>query len=370
MKIGILGTRGIPNAYGGFEQFAQYLAQGLFKKGHEVSVYNSSTHPFKDQEWNGIRLIHCTDMEDRIGTAGQFFYDYNCIMDARKRDFDVLLQLGYTSNSVWHRLWPKQSVNIINMDGLEWKRSKYNWMTRQFLKKAEAWAAKNGDLLVADSIGIQTHISTKYNRNSLFIPYGADIPVEYDANHIRKWNLEPGKYHLLIARMEPENNVEMIIRGFKNSSRINPLVIVGSPKNKFGSYLLRTYASADVRFIGPVYVQPDVNNLRHFSSVYFHGHSVGGTNPSLLEAMACGCNISAHDNIFNQSVLGNNASYFSNSQDVTSIINQPFDQAVIEQRRKGNIEKIDRDYNWQTIIDAYEKMFEESLAKTKLMHQH
>ena len=125
IKIGILGTRGIPNAYGGFEQFAQYLAAGLVKMGHSVTVYNSSTHPFRESNWEGVEIVHCYDPENKIGTAGQFVYDYNCIRDAAKRNFDILLQLGYTSSSVWHRYWPKNAVNIVNMDGLEWKRTKY-----------------------------------------------------------------------------------------------------------------------------------------------------------------------------------------------------------------------------------------------------
>ena len=161
MKIGILGTRGIPNAYGGFEQFAQYLAQGLVNRGHSVWVYNSSDHPYQEQEWRGIHIIHCADWEARIGTAGQFIYDFNCLKDARKREFDVLLQLGYTSNSIWHRIWPKRTLNVVNMDGLEWKRSKYGPVTRKFLARAEQWAAKHADVLIADSIGIRDYIRDK-----------------------------------------------------------------------------------------------------------------------------------------------------------------------------------------------------------------
>ena len=104
MKIGILGTRGITNTYGGFEQFAQYLSVGLVRRGHSVWVYNSSNHPYRERDYRGVNIIHCSDWEDRIGTAGQFVYDYNCLMDARRREFDVLLQLGYTSNSIFHSI--------------------------------------------------------------------------------------------------------------------------------------------------------------------------------------------------------------------------------------------------------------------------
>src|SRR5258705_2223005 len=162
LKIGIIGTRGIPNHYGGFEQFEELLSFSLSQRGHEVAVYNSSLHPWQKKDWNGVQIIHCRDWEHKIGTAGQFFYDLNCINDARKRNFDVLLHLGYTSDSVWHWRWPKNTVNIVNMDGLEWQRSKYNKPTQRFLKWAESLAAKNAHTLVADSIGIQEYLFGKY----------------------------------------------------------------------------------------------------------------------------------------------------------------------------------------------------------------
>ena len=133
MKLAILGTRGIPNYYGGFEQFAQYLSKEFTSKGHEVYVYNSSAHPYKEKVWNGVNIIHCKDPEDKIGTAGQFIYDLNCILDSRKREFDIILQLGYTSSSVWNWLFSKKPVIITNMDGLEWKRSKYSKLVQRFL---------------------------------------------------------------------------------------------------------------------------------------------------------------------------------------------------------------------------------------------
>ena len=121
MKVAILGCRGIPNAYGGFEQFAQYLSEGLVNLGHSVSVYNAHNHPYQDEFWNGVKIIHIHDPEKKIGTIGQFIYDYNCIQDARNRDFDIILQLGYTSSSVWHKFLPKGVPILTNMDGLEWK---------------------------------------------------------------------------------------------------------------------------------------------------------------------------------------------------------------------------------------------------------
>ena len=172
MKAGILGSRGIPNNYGGFEQFAESLATGLAEMGVDVWVYNSHTHPYKDKKWKSANLIHCYDPEDRMGTAGQFVYDFNCIMDSRRRNFDVILQLGYTSSSVWHWLLPASTLIITNMDGLEWKRSKYSPRVQKFLQYAEKLAVYQSHHLVADSEAIAEYLMERHQRNSHFIQIG------------------------------------------------------------------------------------------------------------------------------------------------------------------------------------------------------
>lgn len=361
MKIGILGTRGIPNAYGGFEQFAQHLAKGLVEKGHDVSVYNSSNHPYKESTWNGVHIIYCYDPERKIGPAGQFIYDYNCLRDARKREFDVLLQLGYTSSAVWYRIWPKKATNIVNMDGLEWKRAKYNKLTRRFLKWAESLAANYGDVLIADSIGIKDHIRKEYQKEAFYIPYGADIPDSFSESVITKFQLEKNQYCLLIARMEPENNIETVILGYLQSDQRYPLIIIGSTENKYGQFLSKKYASDSIRLPGAIYDQATINALRHYSVLYFHGHSVGGTNPSLLEAMACGCHIAAHDNVFNRAILADSALYFTAAQDVKDILHQPLANITIDRWKILNIEKIEKTYNWKRIISDYENIFLQSI---------
>lgn len=357
MRVGILGTRGIPNAYGGFEQFAQYLALGLFKKGHEVFVYNSSDHPYRGKEWNGIHIVHRTDWEKKIGTAGQFVYDYNCFRDAARRKYDVLLQLGYTSSSIWRRIWPREATNIINMDGLEWKRSKYNRLTRKFLRKAEGWAVKYGDILVADSIGIRDYIQAEYGRSSIYIPYGAEIPEKFDQEIPSRFGLERGDYSLLMARMEPENNIEMIIRGWMASGPTRPLVLIGNPGNSFGRYLVRTYRHKKLHFIGAIYETEVINALRHYSALYLHGHSVGGTNPSLLEAMACGCLIAAHDNPFNRAILGEETYYFSSADQVCDVLKSKSEVKNNLLWQEKNMEKIKVTYSWDKIIGDYENLF-------------
>lgn len=361
LKIGILGSRGIPNAYGGFEQFAQYISLGLAQRGHEVWVYNSHIHPYQSSEWNGVHIIHCKDWEHKIGTAGQFVYDYNCITDARNRDFDILLQLGYTSNSIWYFRWPKKAINVVNMDGLEWKRSKYNKLTRRFLKFAEWLSAKHANVLIADSLGIKNYLKSEYNKESFYIPYGADFIEKINDEALKEYGLSTKQYFLIIARIEPENNIELIIKGYLTTNKRYPLVIIGNHENKFGSYLQRKYKDEKIRFLGPIYNQDRINTLRHFSKLYFHGHSVGGTNPSLLEAMACKCNIAAHNNPFNRAILTDFAYYFSNVQDINHIIMEEDGQLDISYRIIKNIEKIKNIYSWYKIIDDYEKVFLSSL---------
>ena len=370
MNIGILGTRGIPNAYGGFEQFAQYLAKGLVEKGHVISVYNSSSHPYQESKWHGIQIIHCNDPENKIGTAGQFIYDYNCLKDARKRDFDILLQLGYTSSSVWYHFLPKKAINIINMDGLEWKRAKYNKLTQKFLQWAERLAARHGDVLVADSTGIKDYIQTKYQKKAVYIPYGADIPESFSESYLKDLSLQANQYYLLIARMEPENNIELVIRGYLESGHHYPLIILGNTQNRYGQFLFKKYASGSVRFPGSIYDLALINSLRHFSALYFHGHSVGGTNPSLLEVMACGCNIAAHDNVFNKAVLGDDATYFSSSSGVKEIINLYPNRDNHLLYQQNNLQKIRKIYRWDKIINEYETLFYDSIRLQKKGNLH
>lgn len=356
MKVGIIGTRGIPNNYGGFEQFAEYLSVDLVSRGHEVSVYNSSNHSYTKGTYKGVQLIHCYDPEKKMGTIGQFIYDFNCIRDARKRNFDVILQLGYTSSSIWHWLMPKKSIVLTNMDGLEWKRTKFSKKVQAFLRYAEKLAVNHSDFLVADSIGIQDYLRKKYNIDSFYIPYGAELNNDYDQEVLEEYNLMPGEYNMLVARLEPENNIETILDGVVSSGSSIPFVVIGKTDNKFGQYLVEKYSKIDnILFFGGVYNQFKLRAIRHFSNVYFHGHSVGGTNPSLVEAMADSCFVVAHDNVFNKSILENNAEYFSTSHDVEEVLKRLNRDNQLRVRQL-NRRKIQEKYTWDKIMTAYEKI--------------
>ena len=266
MKIGILGTRGIPNNHGGFEQFAEYLSIGLVKKGHKVVVYNGSDHPFKDRELRGVEIIRKWNPENMLGTFAQFVYDLLCILDSRKRNFDVILQLGYTSSSIFFNFHPKNCKVVTNMDGLEWKRSKYHPLIRRFLTFAERSAVKQSDFLVSDSIGIKDYLNNNYAIDSDYIAYGSEIAVEFDDHIFNELNLKRGSYDLLIARMEPENNIEMVIQGHLNCLVSNNLVVVGSLKTPYAKYLLSKYDNEKINFVGGIYNRAKLNALRSESA--------------------------------------------------------------------------------------------------------
>lgn len=365
MKIAILGTRGVPNYYGGFEQFAEFFSVYLANKGHEVYCYNSHNHPFQEKTFNGVHIIHKHDPEYKYGTFGQFIYDYNCIIDTRKRDFDIILQLGYTSNSIWFFLMPKKAINIINMDGLEWKRSKYSWSVKQFLKVAEWLAAKSGDYLVADSLGIQLFLNKKYKKESTYIAYGAHLFDSPNDDVLKQYQVEPGNYNMIMARFEPENNLDMVLEGVAlNNEDQTPILVIGKHETKHGAYLKDKFKNnSNIRFIGGVYNLEHLNNLRYYSNLYFHGHSVGGTNPSLLEAMASQALIIAHNNDFNKGVLKENAYYFSNPYEVKKILNT-IKKSDNLHFIKNNYQAIANDFNWEKINGDYLQLFEKCMEQS------
>ncbi len=356
MKIAILGCRGIPNNYGGFEQLSEYLSLGLVKKGHEVYVYSSDKHIYQEKEWKGIHILHQFDPEKSIGAIGQFIYDFNCIVDSRRRKFDVILNLGYTSSSVWMKLFPKKSRIITNMDGLEWKRTKYSKKVQSFLMYAEKLAVNGSTHLVADSLAIQNYLRNKYQRESAFIAYGTNVFETPDETVLNSFKVKPYQYNMLIARMEPENNIEVILDGVHASDSSLPFFVIGNPSNKFGTHLSNKFKHDErIIFTGPIYKLEIINNLRYYSNLYFHGHSVGGTNPSLLEAMGSRALIAAHDNEFNQSVLGKDAFYFQTSEEVKVLI-QTKNRASEHYLDliQSNFVKIKNDYSWEKIVSQYE----------------
>ena len=196
------------------------------------------------------------------------------------------------------------------------------------------------------------------------IPYGAEIFDHPDPSILERYALAENGYCMLVARMEPENNVEMILDGYIQSGANEPFVVVGNQANDYGSRLCRKFEGSNIRFVGGIYDVNMLNNLRYHARAYFHGHSVGGTNPSLLEAMASQAMIAAHDNIFNRSILGDDAFYFSSAHDVAVII---MDDKALEtirpQRIRANLQKIRDTYRWDVIVRQYADLIERVMSK-------
>jgi glycosyltransferase involved in cell wall biosynthesis len=361
MKIGILGTRGIPNHYGGFEQFAEFFATYAAEQEHEVFVYNSHTHSYKETEFKGVKIIHCYDPENKTGTVGQFVYDLNCILDARKRNFDIILQLGYTSSSVWYSLHPKKSIVITNMDGLEWKRTKYSKIVQKVLQVAERLAVKKSDFLIADSIGIQKYIQEKHQKQSTYIAYGAHNFDNPNPEILKEYQVEQENFNMIMARFEPENNLDMVLEGVAMAEDKMPILVIGNHNTKYGTYLKNKFeAFSHIRFLGAVYNLDYLNNLRYYSNIYFHGHTVGGTNPSLLEAMASRALVAAHNNDFNKGVLKENAYYFSSAEEVEKILNS-IKKSNNLQFVENNYAAIASTFNWKKINEQYLQLFKQCL---------
>ena len=373
MKIAFVSTRGIPNNYGGFEQFAEYISVGLAARGHEVVVYSPHFHPYKESEYKGVRIKHIKSPEQWMGSSvGSFFYDFKCLKDALKNEhFDIIYEAGYTSiipAYIWFNVKKRKDVIVTtNMDGLEYKRTKFNPLVRKFVFWEERKAVKHSHYLIADNMGIQDYYKEKYGKPSKFLAYGADIHDDYDAELLKEFNLTPNEYYLIVARMEPENNIEMAIQGYlaskENGKR--PLILVGKTNTPFAKKLIKKYGHENgLRFMGGIYDFKKLNSVRKFSYAYFHGHSVGGTNPSLLEAMASDVMMLAHDNIFNKAVLGENAFYYDGEDAVTALLND-IDNIVANNKErivKNNLEEIRTNYSWEHLVDQHEEYFKWLMA--------
>ncbi len=354
LSIGILGSRGIPNEYGGYEAAVEELAPRLVKLGHDVIVYCSASQKSRYKNYNGVKLVYNFDPEKWIGSAGQFIYDLLSNLSAKKKKHDVIFHMGYTSDSIWHKLWDKNASHLTNMDGLEWKRTKYSRKARKFLAYAEKLAATKSNCLIADNKGIEKYLDDKYNTDIVTISYGVSIPVSFSEGGLSKYKLTKEAYDLVIARMVPENNIETIIKAKLMSDDTTPLVIFGNETN-YKIWLQEQYKNQTrIKFFKGDFNKKIMDGLRHFSRYYIHGHSVGGTNPSLLESMAAASRIIAHDNEFNRNVLYEGGRYF---KDIKQLLNYFNSHNIIISKEQVDRNRIilQKNHNWNEISYQYEQ---------------
>jgi glycosyltransferase involved in cell wall biosynthesis len=366
MKIAILGTRGIPNNYGGFEQCAEYLSIGLAHKGHDVTVYSPHFHPYKENVYKGVKIIKKLSPENLFGnSASNFIYDFLCFKDATGRDFDIILELGLITASLSIIFCShKGKIVVTNLDGLEWKRAKWSKLVQKLTKQLEKYGIKYSDYLIADNVGILQYIKEEYHLESEFIAYGTiDIlsPVDTCLNN---YGITNDNYFLSIARLEPENNLEMMFDAYILSKSQIPYYVVGNHTTPYGDFLKDKYRNKGIVFLGGIFNKTHLDNIRYYAKLYIHGHSVGGTNPALLEAMAAKTLILAHGNIFNRSVLGENAFYFLSSEELSKLFTEDLGLKKAE-FITNNLNKIDKIYRWSVVVDQYESYFENILKGSK-----
>jgi len=249
---------------------------------------------------------------------------------------------------------------------MEWNRTKYPYLIKQFLKLAEKLAVKSNDIIVADSEVIKKYYIEKYKKETYFIAYPAVVFENPNFEILNEYNIKQNNYNLIIARLQKDNNIETIIDGVINSNSENKLLIVGNYNTKYGKFLIKKYNDKRIVFLNSIYNQLILNNLRFFSKYYFHGHSAGGTNPSLLEAMACSCLICANENKFNKSVLQEDAFYFSNSKDITNFINNKPEKSNFNNFINKNLYKISQNYSLEKITNEYYNIFLKTIEKNNL----
>jgi len=353
--IRILGTRGIPAQHGGFETFTEDFALYLVNKGWQVHVYcqSSDAKTTHTTQWKGVNLVHIPQKGDRA--ISTILFDLKATLHAAKHK-DTILTLGY--NTAMFNLWPriKGIKNIINMDGIEWQRKKWRWYERAFLWVNEWCGCKFGHHLVADHPQIKQHLTKRAKADKItVIPYSADKLVDADKALLKPYNIEPNKYLTVIARTEPENNLLTIIRSFSAKKRGVKLVVLGNynPDKPYDKSVMDS-ASDEVIFAGAIYNKAVVQALRYYSLAYVHGHSVGGTNPSLVEALGAGNAVIAHDNKFNKWVAGQGNKYFTDDAELEQIFDKTLaDNTTLQDMQKCSVKQFEQNFTYDKIMADY-----------------
>ncbi|NQJ71796.1 DUF1972 domain-containing protein [Streptococcus suis] len=377
--IFIIGSRGLPAQYGGFETFVEQLVSNQVSPNihYHVACLSDSSH-HQHTEYKGADCF--TINPPKLGPARVIAYDMMAIsyalelVKAQKMEAPVFYILGNTIGGFIAPFAKKiHSVGgmlFVNPDGLEWKRSKWSKPVQSYLKFAEKLMAKHADLLIADNEGIEDYIQISYpGTKTRFIAYGTDLsPTDYQADSqavldfFGQWNLTEKGYYLIIGRFVPENNYLTAIKEFMASSTERDLVIVANHEGSayFQKLEEETDFSRDkrIKFVGTVYDSNLLKYLRNQCRAYIHGHEVGGTNPSLLEALA-----QTNENLvlgvdFNQKVALNSARYWSKEQgNLSQLIDRIDGQVEAEELGQIAKEHMRTAYTWEKIVQEYEELF-------------
>jgi glycosyltransferase involved in cell wall biosynthesis len=357
----ILGTRGLPAAHGGFETFAEQLALHLADRGWHVGVYcqdevGAVTERFRSTHWRGVELIH-VQVASR-GSRATLEFDWHSIRDAARRRGSLSLVLGYNSGAFLPFLRLAGARILTNMDGIEWRRPKWSPAVKSWFWINEWIAAWASHRLIADHPVIADHLATRRPRSATaMIPYGGVPIVEAPEEPVRRLGLEPGRYLISIARIEPDNSIRTLVEAFSRRARGMKLVVLGhfADDNAYHN-AVKAAAGREVIMPGAIYDADTVRSLRFHARAYMHGHTVGGTNPSLVEALWAGNPVIAHDNPYNRWTAGDAALFFREDDGCAAAIEAiTSDDALVRRLGQAARSRAAEAFSWPAILGAYER---------------
>lgn len=369
-RVHILGTHGVPAAYGGFETAAENVGLYLASKGWDVTVYCQvyGKGPVTTDRWHGLTRVLIP--EHRPGGFGTASFDRKSIawLLRVRRHVDVCLTFGYNTGSfnIAQRL--VQIPNVINMDGMEWTRAKWGLVERGILLANERCAGMIGNLLIADHPVIASYLGRHFGQRRVrTVAYGAHAVPDAPTTPLAEHGLRPGQFATMICRPVPENSILEIVTAWSRQRRGIELVVLGDydPEDDYQRQVLEI-ASDEVRFVGAIFDQSVVAALRYHSRFYLHGHTVGGTNPSLVEAMAAGNPVIAHSNPYNTWVAGDAGRFFTSTEDLVGLFDQLIDDApTLESMSSAARARHLSAFTWDRICDQYERALLEVMQGTR-----
>ncbi|RKE79231.1 DUF1972 domain-containing protein [Rhizobium sp. AG855] len=355
MKAAILGTVGVPGRYGGFETLAENLVRQHQARGSgtDLAVYCSApAYDVQPSNYLGASLYYSRWKANGLQSV---LYDATTLLQCVWRGCDVVLLLGVSGASILPVIRLVSRMRIVtNVDGIEWRRDKWKGFARHFLRFSEWMAVRFSHEVVADNQGIADYLSDTYGISPKVIAYGGDHAVNLPSDAgsaVRSLPCSPG-YALALCRIEPENNIDMILQAFASSQR--NLVFVGNwDSSDYGRRLRSKYAAcANLHLLDPIYDPDELYRVRIAASFYVHGHSAGGTNPSLVEMMHFGLPVVAFDCVYNRHTTEGRADYFRSSLDLSALVAGEI-RADAGARMK---EIADRKYRWSIVADQYFEM--------------
>lgn len=358
MKVSIIGTRGYPYVYGGFETFVKELCERLvLKEGVEIHVY-CQKNLFKERpkQVNGVFLHYIPTIPSK--SLNQLVHCFLSMVHASFSSSDVLLVLNLAAGPMgWiPKLTGKKT--IINVDGLEWLRPKWKGLGARYFKMGAKLATLFYDQIITDADAMRQVYLQEFKTDSKVIAYGAPAFEEKDQQLIQAFDLHPGEYYLIVGRLIPDNNAELLIKGFLKSNSTKKLIVVGDvPYSDPYASNLKKLQNDRLIFLGYVRDQNILMALYQHAFVYLHGHKFGGTNPAMLKAMSNRCAILALNTVFNQEMLDNGKFGLFFEEDETSVAEQMHalehnPEKVLHMRacvEQGLTSK----YNWDQVTDSY-----------------